>query len=391
MARGTRRGDMERKPNGRWRARYTGPDGRRRSKTFDRKAHAEAWLSSVFREIDSGTWLPPEVANAEIFGAYLDSWLATRVTSKGAALRPKTLQGYEGIRRRAFGLFERMRIADITPALIRGWHAKRSRVGVTQAAREAALLRAVLQTAVTDGVITRNPVDKNLTRGSSGLKHRPPTLEELARLVELMPDEWRAAVLIAAFGGLRLSEWRALRRCDLELVTTETGARYMVNVERQAIRITGKGWVVGPPKSDEGVRVVPLPQHLTEAIQHHLNTYTGPFRHSLLFAPKGESEFIDDKRFNEPWTLARAKLRLDGVDGVVVREHDLRAFAGTVFAQTGATMREVQAHLGHANLASAAVYQATTGRGGELADLMPALPATTPPSIITPLHQSGGN
>lgn len=38
---------IERRGPGRWRARYRGPDGKERSRTFDRKADAERFLVTV--------------------------------------------------------------------------------------------------------------------------------------------------------------------------------------------------------------------------------------------------------------------------------------------------------------------------------------------------------
>ena len=40
-------GNVDRLDSGKWRARYTGPDGRRRSATFKTKSDARAWLSTV--------------------------------------------------------------------------------------------------------------------------------------------------------------------------------------------------------------------------------------------------------------------------------------------------------------------------------------------------------
>ena len=38
---------VEKRAQGRWRARHLGPDGRERSKTFDRRADAERFLTGI--------------------------------------------------------------------------------------------------------------------------------------------------------------------------------------------------------------------------------------------------------------------------------------------------------------------------------------------------------
>ena len=40
-------GNVARRPDGRWRARYRDPAGRERSKHFDRKVDAQRWLATV--------------------------------------------------------------------------------------------------------------------------------------------------------------------------------------------------------------------------------------------------------------------------------------------------------------------------------------------------------
>lgn len=60
-----------------------------------------------------------------------------------------------------------------------------------------------------------------------------------------------------------------------------------------------------------------------------------------------------------------------------MREHDLRAFAATTLAQTGADLREVMAVLGHTSTTAAMAYQHVTGRGAQFADQMPLPAAVT--------------
>jgi integrase len=255
--------------------------------------------------------------------------------------------------------------------------------GATSAAREAALLRAILTTAVTDGILTRNPVDSKLCRSSSRLAHRPPTLKELETLVEVMEksaEKLKLAVLLAAFGGLRLSEWRALRRRDLVI----EGDRVIVNITRQAQHISGSGWSVGPPKSTEGARAVKLPSFLTAAVRHHLSEFKVSFPDSLLFELKGQSAFLHDAQFNLHWNRARqaAGVRVKEGDSWVniVRAHDLRHFHLSLYGQSGATLAELKARGGHSTTQASMVYQhALVDREAELVDAMPTLRAALPP------------
>lgn len=362
---------------------------------------AEAWLRGVRADIERGTWVSPTVeaerqaedakrAVAERFGTYADTWLAQRTNSKGQPLRPKTRNEYARLLRGSLALFTEDRLTAITPARVRSWHAERAASAPTAAGAEARLLRAIMNTALVDGIVTTNPVPSVLTRSRTGISHRPPTLDELGVILDTIDDRFRLAVLLAAYGGLRLSEWRALRRQDL----TVSGGRVLVSVTRTAQYIADEGWHVGPPKSDEGKREVPLPAAATADVERHLSAHVGPFPESLLFAPARDAEFLHDRQFLTAWNPARdaagvrvpvrwdAKGRPVAWDAVV-REHDLRAFAGTVHAQSGATLRDTMAFLGHSTTVAAMAYQHSAAeRLHELADRMPMPARGSKPKVL---------
>ena len=407
-------GAIRKLPSGRYQASYV-VDGIRYSapSTFsdDAKApgglkpktgrdKAEAWLRGIRSDVERGAWVSPDVeaaaaveeakkAKAERFGTYAATWLEQRVSSKGEPLRPKTRAEYQRQLERGLACFADDRIAAITPARVRAWHAERREAsGATSAGAEARLLRAILNTAAVDGIISTNPVPAPLTRTKTGLTHRPPTMEELTVILDRIGAFYRLAVLLAAYGGLRSGEWRALRRRDLEVVD----GRVFVRVERSAQYLPGKGWIVGPPKSAEGVRTVPMPTGLTGDVERHLVDYVGAFPDALIFPPTNGDGFVHDRQFNAAWNPARdaAGLRVatrwddkgrpTGWDSVV-REHDLRAFAGTLHAQSGATLRETMSFLGHSTTVAAMAYQATTGREADLADRMPLPSSAAQPKI----------
>ena len=365
-------GKVRRLPSKAWQAsyvyggqRYTGPQ------TYSTKGAAEAWLASEKSKIDREVWRAPSALRAEAFGEYAEVWLSQRRTRKGTELRPRTREWYAEMLSRGLTGFNGSRLADISPAMVRAWHAKRTRdSGATQAGGEARLLRAVLNTALRDGLVPVNPVPSELCRTTTGREHRPPTDGELAALIEAMAPRLRLAVQLAAFGGLRLSEWRALRRSDLRMV----GDRYVVSIERQANRIEG-AWVVGPPKSEDGVRQVSLPAWLTTDVRAHLDTYTARDDDALLFVSGGAGEFID-QAWRKAWDKARDTV---GV-GREVREHDLRHHYGTSLAEAGATAMQLKSAMGHASINTSMLYvKAARGASAEVADLL-----TRPVSTVRP-------
>src|SRR5579872_7317098 len=74
-----------------WRARYYGPDGRERSKSFDRKSDAERWLAQQRASLAQRDWTDPALGRIT-FGEYALSWLESRTD-----LKPKTRHQYQSL------------------------------------------------------------------------------------------------------------------------------------------------------------------------------------------------------------------------------------------------------------------------------------------------------
>ena len=94
-------GTVSQLPSGRWRARYTGPDGKKHSAstTFPESDDAYAWLSNERKIIDRGDWIPPKQRarakedDARTVGAWLTEWLELRTRGTNP-LGPATHQNY---------------------------------------------------------------------------------------------------------------------------------------------------------------------------------------------------------------------------------------------------------------------------------------------------------
>lgn len=68
-------GAVDKLPSGRWRARCTGPDGRRRTLTFSTKSDARAWLATQQADVVRKMWRAPEAGRRTV-GAYAAEYLA---------------------------------------------------------------------------------------------------------------------------------------------------------------------------------------------------------------------------------------------------------------------------------------------------------------------------
>lgn len=186
------------------------------------------------------------------------------------------------------------------------------------------LLKTILNTAVADEVLPRNPC---LLRGA-GSERTPervsPTLLEAHALADAIQPRWRMLVLLATWSGLRWGELVALRRSSVDL---EHGR---VMVTDQLVE-TASGVLLGPPKTDAGRRAVHLPPHLLPELAAHLRHWVGTEQDAWLFCgPLGAP--LVRRNFTVHWTQARAEAGLPAV-----RFHDLRHLSATLAATTGAT------------------------------------------------------
>ena len=266
---------VRRAPSGKWQARWRDPGGRHQVKTFRLKADAERFLVSIEDAKNRRAYHDPN-AGRETLGAF---WQEVRATfSRTGRLSERTLVAYDeiwrlylepGLGSHPLNAISRADVEDVV-------------AGATSAPRARdvhKVLRAILGRAVKAGKIATNP--------AAGIElpkiehHEPRTLsgDELGRLVDAMPDRWKAFVLVAAYSSLRFSELVALRVDRLEL------PRNRLRVEE---KITEAGHLIaGAPKTERSRRTVTLPEFVTYAFAEHLRTYPpGPDR--LVFTmPEG--------------------------------------------------------------------------------------------------------
>ena len=87
-------GNIQRRPDGKWRARYRDANHREHARHFPRKRDAERWLASQEIAIARGEWVDPTLSKITV-GEWLPRWLALQVQ-----LKPTTMVRYEVALRR---------------------------------------------------------------------------------------------------------------------------------------------------------------------------------------------------------------------------------------------------------------------------------------------------
>ncbi|WP_392544207.1 tyrosine-type recombinase/integrase [Oryzobacter telluris] len=337
--------------------------------TFLTKGDAEAWLGMQRYQIMTGEWMrpepPPPPQVVETFAHFATSWVA------GRELKPKTREGYEHLLSRyLMPELGRRQIGDITPATVRAWWASMPADKPTVRARAYSLLKAMMNSAVSDDLISANPC--RLRGGSSTPRERdirPASIAELDLIVAAMPERFRALVLVCAWCALRQGEVLELRRGDVDVL------RGTIRVERAVSWVHGQA-IVGTPKSAAGTRTVAVPPHLLPALQHHLDTFTGPRDKDLVFPGTDGEAHLQPSTLYKPWRTSR-----DAAGRPDLRLHDLRHTGATMAAMAGATLAELQQRLGHSSVNAALRYQhAAAGRDRQIADALSAMARAAEPT-----------
>lgn len=347
-------GGIDRLESGRYRARVVDEaTGERVSLgTYRTKADAEHALASAISDQSRGRWVRPDSGTTP-FATYAEQWLASRLGRGGVPLRPRVRELYEGqLRLHILPMFREVELARIRPAQVRAWYARLvdGGPGASTAAKCYRLLRAILNTAVEDGILVTNPCTIRSAGAERAEERRLPTVEQVFDLAAAVKPRYRALVLVAAFSGLRRGELFGLQR---EHVDLEHGT---VTVALQRQQLAHGELVVGPPKSDAGHRTVALPHEALDPLAAHLECFTGPSPTDWVFTgDKGGP--LREAVWQHEWAKARAALGLPGL-----HFHDLRHAAATMAAATGAGVKEIMYRIGHSSPQAALRYQHASAR-----------------------------
>lgn len=338
---------IRRKPSGRYEARYRDPNGRSRGRTFATKAEAKRYLDRVGTEMVDGTYRDPTRGRV-VFEEYATWWLTNR-----PELRPRTVELYGSLLRIHINpTLGQVRFDRLTGPAVREWYAGlvgAGRPGPVTIAKAYRLLRTILNDAVSDGLLARNPCAIRGAGVERSAERPIATIHQVNALPDSIEPRYRAMVLLATFCGLRIGELLALRRDRVDVLH----ARLLV-VE-QMVELKDGTRVVGPPKTAAGRRTVAIPPHIVGDVEEHLRSYVAADPSSLLFAAPGGG-FIRKSNFHRRmWAPAVAKVGMTGF-----HFHDLRHTGNTLAAATGASTKELMARMGHASSRAALIYQHAT-------------------------------
>lgn len=337
-------GAVRKLPSGRFQARYPGPDGLMRPapETFETARDADDWLAEKQTEIRRGDWQDPD-AGAVNFREYALLWVKERRLSQTTEELYRRL-----LRLHILPTFEDLDLDQITAPRVRSWRSERldTTGAETTVAKSYRLVKAILETAVEDELIRRNPC-RIRGAGKETAAERPvATVDQVDALADALGPRWRLMVYLGAYGPLRPEEQAELRRKDIDL------DNLTARVRQAAPELTTGRRAEGPTKSEAGKRLVVLPAFLRTDLRRHLDWYAEKGADGLLFVGEKGKPFRRST-FGRKWRAARTKVGLP--DGF--RFYDLRHTGHTLTTRSGATLKDTMVRAGQSTERAALIYQ----------------------------------
>jgi integrase len=334
-------------------AAYFGATTERRQATVNQATQAAAKIRAEF-----GAW-----PLTKLHQRHIEAWrdkMATAAPARHVAEIARLKERLTKIAQDKRAVRARRRLAELESDGVE-IAARIARTGPRAANKALAHLRRLYKFAIQRRYCTFNPTDGVVMAKAPRGTDRPIdtnilTVEEIGAMVRAAPEEYRAALLVLAYAGLRIGELAGLTWGDLEL------GKRRLRVAQQIESSTGS---VTDLKTPASRRFVELPGVVVAALREH-----------ELRTKKTSPEFVFPyhlRRFRSGVffpALRRAKLRR-------IRLHDLRHTAASLMIATGADIASVSRQLGHANVSiTLGIYthaferRAESGIGSKLDELI---------------------
>lgn len=332
-----------------WQCDYRDGGGSRRSRQFQTRKDADAFLVKARSEVAQGIHAPDSTSVTIAEAATL--WLA-RGASEG--LEQSTLDSYgQHVELHIKPLIGATKLSRISVPSVQAFADElaktRSRAMVK---RVITSLSGIFSEAQRRGLAAQNPVSAVRIRMPKRDVVRPemPSKEELRAILQGASTKWKPFIWTATFTGLRGSELRGLKWEDVDLKEGTLHVR----------RRLDKNMKFGPPKSEAGTRDIPLAPSVAAIL-----------REWKLACPKGEHDLVFPNGVGNPEhhqnILNRGFFPLQVAAGIAVDTgridqdgnpivkakyslHALRHAAAALFIEQGMKPKRVQALMGHSSI-----------------------------------------
>ncbi len=346
--RGNSEGSIGKHPDGRWWARVSLPNGKRKAFYGKTRQEVSQRLVQAQKAIADGL---PLAGERQSTGAFLESWLVSNAAQK---VRPKTLRRYEElVRLHITPEVGRVPLARLTPQNVEKMVSAVAAKGASprSAAHCRAVLRNALNHAMRHGLIARNVAGLADAPVVHEREFQALTADGARRiLAAVQGDRLQSLFTVALACGLRQSEGLGLKWGDVQL---DSGT---LTIQRTLQRVNG-AFAFFPPKTARSRRTISLPVQVATSLRQHA---IGQAEERLSLGgaweggPWGDLMFTDELGRPLAYYHVRRRfhnlLRLAGLPPM--RYHDLRHGAASLMAAQGVPARVAMEILGHAQIST---------------------------------------
>ncbi|MGO9780046.1 MAG: tyrosine-type recombinase/integrase [Streptosporangiaceae bacterium] len=315
----------------RWLAVWNGPDGREQTKAFAKKTEADRYGAAQETDAARGTYVNPR-RGAELLREYGERVYLPSLVH----LRPNSAATYTThLRKHVWPLLGDRQMRTLGRGDGKAFvTAKSAELAPTTVETVYAVLRALGNAAVDDGVIPVNPFARVPLPKKSPRVLEPLEPAAVLALADALPPRLRVALALAAGAGLRFGEATGLTVPRVDFL------RRRVQVLEQA-----QNGALAPLKTKASRRTVPVGEWVLQEVSAHMQRY-GPGPGQLVMS-NAAGRVVQRNAFGESW---RAAVEAAGLPRGT-RYHDLRHFFASALIAANLNPKVIQARLGHATIA----------------------------------------
>ena len=317
---------IQKRPDGRWRARYRDAAKREHARHFKRKIDAQRWLDEVTTAVNTGMYVDPSRGRATV-GSVAEAWRDTPSWAESTRARNRSILEAHILPR-----WGTVKLSDVQHEDVQAWINGLVRDGMAGGTvrKTHGALNGILKLAVKGRRLAVNPAaDVELPRQSMK-RRRYLTGVQLEALADAAED--RAPIIhVLAYCGLRFGELAALKVGMVDQV------RRRLRIEESVTEVNGK--LVWSEPKDHQRRTVPWPAFLDDEIDAAAR---GKAPEDLLFPSPGGGA-LRVRNMRRDWFDAAVKAAKVGP----LTPHELRHTAASLAVSAGASVLALQRMLGH--------------------------------------------
>jgi len=351
-----RRGNHEgtaprRRPDGRWQIdiRYQDPSGAHKRTAVYGKTQAEARTNAkaLRKRFELGQ---PAREAKETLGTFTGEWIAGTLAASTRKASTKAMYATLARKHIVSSALGSLSLDRVTPRAVEAWLAELKGKGLAESTVRSAytILRAVLDTAVRDGLLSRNAAAA-VKRPTVAAREAASLTPDQVRAVLTAAHQSRYAPLFAVLAGtgLRRGEALALQWPDIDL---EAG---VARVRGTLARVAGELGVT-EPKTAKSRRTVPLSESVVGTLralrlqqtQERLKAGSQWQQTGYVFTTEF-GEPCDPRNALRAFKVAARRAGLPASVGL----HTLRHSAASLMMAGGVPLKIVSDMLGHSSVA----------------------------------------